>query len=102
MAILTLCVVCECRGGGGGAGGGGRSLPALAAHLGAGLAGTAGHGVARHGVARHWDLGGHGGFVKTGKVCRSALVTYPVVDSIQAINGQNADKIIGLTLFVCF
>ena len=25
-----------------------------------------------------------------------------VVDSIQAINGQNADKIIGLTLFVCF
>ena len=25
-----------------------------------------------------------------------------VEDSIQAINGQNADKIIGLTLFVCF
>ena len=31
-------------------------------------------------------------------------ITVPrnVVDSIQAINGQNADKIIGLTLFVCF
>ena len=32
----------------------------------------------------------------------SKIILRNVVDSIQAINGQNADKIIGLTLFVCF
>ena len=37
-------------------------------------------------------------FVKS----RNREIPRCVVDSIQAINSQNADKIIGLTLFLCF